>query len=212
MRTTLLVILLGLTVTPSAAQTLQFFGGRVGVNHSGMVADELYDYRPGAQVGVFAELGFGQTLGALAELEYAIRGYGFLVQEVDDEGFVVDQTRATTTLHYLSIPVLMRLHMDTGVELSPYVVLGPRFDFLIARRQGRGTVGDVDEQDYVVGRLGTTGVSASGGLGLAFRNVLTREVRLEGRFNISFTNRLRGGRGDEFAYPQSLDVSLIFAL
>jgi hypothetical protein len=83
---------------------------------------------------------------------------------------------------YLALPLLFKVRFDAGV-VSPYVIGGPRFDFLLSAE------GDVIS--FVYDDLKNIDAGASFGLGVEVPMDLGRHVLVEFRLSPTFTEAFR---------------------
>ena len=216
-RQTLFILTLAcsLTVTvPVKAQFLQGYGIRAGGNESNITGYDFDLFEPtrSFQVAVFAEFFKSEIFSFQAELEFARRGYSMTQEETDGSGQSLGTVRGIYGLDYLSIPVLVRLRYSGRSKVIPYVLAGPRLDLLYNARPGVwkypiGTWKDESMSDFFAG----FGLSGSVGFGLAFEQVIMKELRVEVRYNFSVTDLAP----DEDAWTvrrKELDISVVVVL
>lgn len=193
-RQTLFILTLAcsLVVTvPVKAQFFQGYGIRGGGNESNITGylDDLFEPTRSFQVAVFAEFFKSEVFSFQAELEYARRGYSMTQEATDGSGQSLGTVRGIYGLDYLSIPVLVRLRFSGRSKVIPYVMAGPRLDILFNSRPGvwkypDGTWKDESMSDVFAG----FGLSGSVGFGIAFEQVIRKELRVEVRYNFSMTD------------------------
>ncbi len=223
MRSFCLSILLLVAAAPAQAQVLQHYGVRLGGNVS-YLALELEgtgdthfasDRHVGFQVAGFAEVLDTPSFSVLAELEYARRGYAGEIPETSRETpepvEPIRIARATTVLHYLSVPVLARLRLPGERAVVPYALAGPRVDLLVGRNPGRYEFSYGTFEDDTAEALAAFGVSGTVGLGAAFQSMLGREVRVEARYLFGLTDLLPEGKAVD-ASNRGIDFSVGIAL
>ena len=88
-----------------------------------------YGYLPGAHVGGYARYAFSPLFSVQTELLYSQMGYKISVPTVDLGGHVYGNTTGRMRLHYLNLPVLLRLTVP-GSGL--FAEAGPQPGLLLA--------------------------------------------------------------------------------
>lgn len=167
---------------PTEAQVIRAYGLKAGT----VVATQSFDYtinaslptynRWGFDVGGFVELFDMPYFSMLTEIHYVQKGYSASLKETtiaqpDGTGIYIT---IRTRLDYLSVPILARVRFETS-EVTPYVYLGPRIDFLFG--------GNDNSLDY-----SSTDIGASFGGGIQFSVTSSPQFQIEARFSPSFTN------------------------
>ena len=141
--------------------------------------------RVGFNAGIFAEWLDVPFFSVLTQVEYAQRGTG--------EEFVVTgpsgpEPIGTKTLYarldYVSVPVLGKIILQTG-QISPYVLAGPRADFLLGYKSDEGLFSGV----YDSFKKTTWGGSA--GIGVQVKSLLPVTLIAEARYNFDFADSYR---------------------
>jgi hypothetical protein len=193
MKSRLVIILCGLLLflTDAHSQFLRGYGFKLG----GVSANQTWDYnirvnfptetRWGYDVGVYIEVLDIPYISILGELHYVQKGFSSTLP-VSTPAYP-EGTGENITLKpradYLSIPVLAKIRFETTI-ITPYLFVGPRFDFLIARK-AEGT-------ERVFDKLKRTGTGATVGVGfeipLAFVPSLLAEFRYSPSFDNAFSN------------------------
>lgn len=175
----LLAIILGTSITE--AQLIKAYGFKAGT----VAATQSFDYSInvsiptdngwGIDVGGFVEFFHLPFFSLLTELHYTQKGFSTALMETtpaQPEGtgrYITIRPRTD----YLSIPILAKLRFDNK-PVTPYVFLGPRFDFLLSTESSL---------DY-----SSTDVGATLGGGIQFSIISVPELLIEGRFSPSFRN------------------------
>ena len=100
------------------------FGVKGGYLYSSLSfsnTSNLYSGKSGWMAGFFIGGGHSSTVGAQIELNYL------------NKGATDASTGANTTLHYLDIPVLLRINIGSRSHngVSVYIIAGPGFDFKV---------------------------------------------------------------------------------
>jgi opacity protein-like surface antigen len=194
--------------TPAQAQVVHGYGLRIGGNASTVVMDfRSVEYRPGFQIAAYAELFRTPVLSVQLEAEYARRGYADQSEERGPQGEFIRQVRAVTALDYLSFPVLARLRYPGEQRVTPYMLAGPRLDYLVGRTPGTWEFTEVTVEDELSSQFAEVTVSATVGAGAAFAGPFGRETRLEARLTEGLRDMLRE-EGTGRARNRSLELSV----
>ena len=223
MRSVLLLLVVAATAAPAHAQFVQSYGVRVGVNSSHVTfdlldGDDAFDSRFGFQVAAFAELGAPLfPVSALIEVEYAQRGYETSYTLTSPTGEDEGTQTASTTLHYLSVPLLARVRLPGALMVTPYAVAGPRIDVLAGYDPGEigclTVTGDCSEIDPVRDPFPelfpTMSFSGVVGAGVALSELIGPEVRAEVRYSLGLTD-LNDGEALEMK-NRGLDFAIVLA-
>lgn len=125
-----------LLATFSVAQTQ--LGFKTGLQRSGVVSDlSINGYNPakfisGPQIGLVAEIGFGENFALQPELTYAPKG--FRIQEgisLDVIKIPIDLgTTLLTKVNYLNIPLLAKYKFGSG-PFKAYLMAGPEVGYAV---------------------------------------------------------------------------------
>lgn len=202
------------------AQLLKGYGAKTGVNSSSTTvstrrsAFDIIERRVGVNAAFFLEWGRASVISLVTQMEYAQRGFR-IKQEVTFEygPEPIDFVRANTRLDYISFPILLKLQYPS-LAVGPYLLLGPRADFLVHRAPGKFKISVGNYQliwesdlhkafaEQVVG--GTTG------LGLATDKILHLPLLVEARYNFDFTDnsKLLASQGKNNSFDIWLGVKL----
>jgi opacity protein-like surface antigen len=145
-----------LLVQPGAnAQLTRSYGIKLGVVGANEAWSSLGEpdwptnIRWGFTADVYAELPYSKYLSADAEIQYTQKGMKYTTREITDFPPFSAYRTFSPRVDYLSIPILAKLRLPL-VNLVPYILVGPRFDFLV-HRSGDGlnaVVNDFDNMDY----------------------------------------------------------------
>lgn len=181
------LVLFSMVSLPSNAQLLTAYGIKLGA----VAANQTWDYtsfpdfktdnRWGFTAEGFVELFDLPFLTAVVELQYTQKGMSESIPVTTESQ--PDGTGELLTLHprvdYLSIPVLAKLRLS-GPVITPYVIVGPRFDFLLSKR-GEG-------YDLVIDKFKGSDFGATLGIGVEADLLSPISLLTEVRYNPSFTN------------------------
>ena len=155
MKKLLLAAALAAGATAAHAQSVSV-GLKAGVSLANFVGKDVDEskLKAGANAGVALELGLSNGLALQPELLYSMKG-----ARAEDQNLGI---KYTTTLHYVDVPVLIKLNAG-----GPFFELGPQVGFLLGvkntREQGTTTVSDTNKSAYK-----TTDVGAVVGVGYHF--------------------------------------------
>jgi hypothetical protein len=115
-------------------------GVKVGLSAS----DQSYDYtipdfeidrvsRNGITAGVFAEIPLNNFLGIRTEIDYVEKGSGIEVNMMSEYGpIIVGRATYEDRVEYWSMNLLAVISPFEFSGFDPYLVAGPRFDYLIS--------------------------------------------------------------------------------
>ena len=195
------------------AQPLKGYGIKIGVNSTritlmpaalGEFAPMTMHSRNGINAAAFLEWGNFSIFSLITQAEYAQRGF-IAIEAYDAEP--VKQVRYDTRLDFVSLPVLLKLR-NKKMQAAPYVLLGPRWDFMISCRTSRSASGydpnivkAIEEKnDCFLGKYNDNqAIGGVIGLGIDMNKVVP--LLLEGRYNFDFTEI-------EYTKRKSFDVWL----
>jgi len=119
-------------IAPKAAGIIDFYSS------SGMKVDkynEFYNNRSGFGLGVFGNYHFINLFSLTVQLQYAQKGYTEKQDETGETGNYIQTVEANTRLDYLSVPILAKIEYS-NLAVTPYALVGPRFDYLVNKRNG----------------------------------------------------------------------------
>lgn len=135
-------------------RTYGFKIGAVGANESwtGVAGfDWKTDTRWGFTAAVYAEVPLWKFLSAQGEIQYTQKGMSFSIpvttaSQPDGSG---QYYTISPRIDYISVPLLAKLLIPL-TTVTPYVLVGPRFDFLLSRYPDGldQVVNNFDKMDY----------------------------------------------------------------
>ena len=186
------IVFLCILISSSAqSQFIRGYGLKVGA----VSANQTYDYtvafnfspdsRWGLDVGGFIEVLDIPYMSVLGELHYIQKGFSEKFQETSvdyPEGtgrYITLKPRAD----YFSIPLLAKFRVELGL-VTPYVIAGPRFDFLAGKKaEGYGVV-----LDHL--KSADVGFSVGGGAEIQLTSgpAILGEIRYSPDFTEAFKN------------------------
>lgn len=161
-----------------------------GVKVGAVTATESWDYtvninfpadrRWGLDVGAFIEFLDVPLISVLGEVHYIQKGFSQTLPvttaaQPDGTGeYITMKPR----VDYISIPVLAKVRFDLGL-ISPYVIAGPRFDFLVGK--------DPQGYDAVLDNFKSGDVGISVGAGTEVLLPILPPLLAEFRYSPSFS-------------------------
>jgi hypothetical protein len=183
------------------AQLISGYGVKAGLNASTTNFDffvantasevKLFDSkrRIGFNVAIFAEWLKKSSFSLLTQAEYAQRGY---IRDQDATGSL-GAVSLEARLDYVSIPLLAKWQ-GSNPTLSPFIIFGPRFDFLINRQEELFQSPETDPRldlidETAIGYTDVLNDRALGGtigMGVATNKILFVEVR----YNFDFSDNV----------------------
>lgn len=204
MKSTVIILLTLLIQATSHSQAIR----NIGVKLGGVAANQSWTYssipslpterRWGIDVGVFIEWFNMPVFSLSSELHFIQRGMKLSLptitpQDPERTGQLVTRS---PRLDYLSLPLLAKASLNDGV-FSPYVVAGPRVDFLL-QTKGEGFQAVFDKFEKV-----EFGVSVGAGIDLhAFDKV---NLGFEFRFSPS----LKDGYSTQFLSVRNTSMEFL---
>ena len=204
-RLLVLVLVLFIGAGPSSAQVVRSFGIKTGLTASNIRSPDFEnegvsfsfdeDRRRGLLVLAFVEWFDVGAFSLITEAGYVPRGNEFEIMDVtrsdDGQGFEPGLTRFVRKFDYISfaVPVKARLR---GGKVEPYVLAGPRVDFLVD--------GEPETQLVESYRSTTFGVV----MGIGIESASSVSIFGELRYNTDFTDSLPDAPRD--AYNNAFDL------
>jgi len=174
----ILLLLVPETMFPQAIR-------RLGLKTGAVIAEQRWgspsgpDFptssRSGVAVGAYIEWLQIPVLSISTEFQYLQKGVTFVPGSPTDGPVYYS---VSPQLDYLSIPVLAKLRYDSK-SASAYILIGPRFDFLLTSKDYSGF-------GYIFDHLETSEIGGTVGLGLDFSLVDPVLLGIELRYSTSF--------------------------
>lgn len=173
------------------AQLLKSYGFKTGV----VIANQDFEYGLYAKVGsvvhtknimgfdfgVFMEWFNFPFFSALTEAHYVQKGMIDEVPRFNEYGEPISPMRLDNRVDYLSVPILAKIAVKTK-SLTPYLVIGPRFDLFIGYSSEIGEIIYNQFKDIDVG----------GDIGIGIESKTEPlKMLLEFRYSPSFTNAFK---------------------
>jgi hypothetical protein len=180
------MLCLGLLLSFTAhAQLVKGFGVKIGVT----AANQSWDYtvgghdpstqnRWGITGSAFVELLNMPYLSLIVEGQYTQKGMSMRVaaNTVSNPDGTGEFVTLRPSADYFSVPLLVKIRFQTAF-LSPYLIAGPRYDFVLARHG--------DGFDPVFNELTSSEPGATVGVGVELHAVFPIDALLELRYNAS---------------------------
>jgi len=194
------------------AQLLKGYGPKIGMNSSNTTvalvktAYVVTDRRIGINAAFFLEWGRSSVISLVTQVEYSQRGFKekqFVTGENSPEP--IDVVYATTRLDYISLPILLKLQYPS-LAAGPYLLLGPRADFLVHREPGKyefaGGVFQIIGESGLHKAFDDQAFGGTVGLGFVPDKLLPLPLLVEARYNFDFTDNSKlpvlRGRNNSF--------------
>ncbi len=149
-------IMLLLAANPANAQLMRSYGvklGAVAANETWTNNGYTWDTknRWGFTVAAFADVPFFRFFSAQGEMQFTQKGMDYSVPATTPSRPVGpgEYRTISPTIDYISIPLLAKFKIPSG-PLTPYILIGPRFDFLISSSPDGldAVVNNFDKMDY----------------------------------------------------------------
>lgn len=175
------------------AQLLRSYGVKVAYTSASQTLNSPYDVNGwwvasqtssvnGVNIAAFAEWFDLQHLSFISQIEYDHRGANLQ--------YTINGEPASTRggLSYLSVPMLAKIKIQTG-SVSPYVIAGPRADFLVSYEDFH-----IEPGPYpIYARFKKSMVGWSMGVGLETGTLLLVNLLAELRYDFDFSDSYNDG-------------------
>ncbi len=186
MKYLLVIILLTIFTYNNEAQIIHDYGLKLGVGISNQSWDYLYnvnmdfDNKIGMSPRIFADFFSLSFFRFQTELGYLQKGFEDKIPitttaQPDGTGEFVS---INNRVNYLSFSALAKFKYDTGV-LSPYLIVGPQFNFLISKEIDKGW-------EVIFDKFKKNNMGISAGAGAEINNVLPVTMLIEYRYERDF--------------------------
>lgn len=190
-----MVLLLILLPEFLLAQSIKNNGIKLGYTSSGIYGTfsentyNLTSRRNCYHAALFIEYCNYSFFSLVSQIEYAQKGFIEKQAETDETGQFIQDVKANTRLDYVSIPLFVKIKYSK-IKLNPYVIFGPRFDYLVNRRNGIFKFSKIDFNsqfaDYL--NINKSVFGSSIGMGFNLPKISLFESFLELRYNHDFTD------------------------
>ena len=189
-------------------------GFKFAYTSSGIYHNQIDDFafrRNGFNIALFYEIRMFKFLSLIPQLEYAQKGFVEKQVETNEAGEIIqEEVEANTRLDYLSIPLMVKFKYP-DIKPEPYLVFGPRFDYLINRRNGVFHFTQVDFKSQFADYLDEFVFGGSFGAGFRLAKIDRLNTFLEFRYNFDVSDSF--SKIEKIAAKNnSYDVVLVIAL
>lgn len=188
-----LICIIILASTFTQAQFIKGYGFKVGAVSATQTWDFNINIKPdierrwGIDAGVFIEFVDLPYVSLLGELHYIQKGY--TEKFIETTPTYPEGTGRYITIKprvdYLSLPLLAKIRYDIGT-VSPYILIGPRFDFLIGN--------DPQYVGSILDKFKKNDMGISAGVGIEIPTSAIQAVLFEFKysptFNKSYNNNI----------------------
>lgn len=186
---TIIAVTLLILFSKSESQLIRGYGIKVGM----ATTNQQWNYasytsiivnsspRQGIDAGIFAEWFDIPIISLLTEVHYIQKGAdsktNILVSTSDDPNDPGHNYTFSSKVDYLSVPMLAKIRLD-AIILTPYILIGPRFDFYLKNRSdGIGVNLNNSKKIDIGGTLG---------FGFELSSILPINLGAEFRYNPNF--------------------------
>jgi hypothetical protein len=172
------------------AQIVTNYGIKTAFTQTMFDIDGFYNFttwRSGFNIAFYLEHNFYKYMALILQLEYSQKGYISEQVETNEIGTKIQDVRANTRLDYLSLPFLIKIKYPT-LKLTPFIALGPRFDYLINYSKGKFKFTSVTAIDDFADNLKSFVTGSSVSCGLQIPASQKYHFSIELRYNNDFTN------------------------
>ena len=190
------------------AQLFKSWGLKVGINSSGVsIQPKIFDTnrRTGISAGIFAELINSPYFSFITGVDYLQRGFIEEMAEMNNNGDFIQQIEANTRLDYISIPFCAKIQMPLD-GVTPYIVAGPRIDFLINRSKGVFRFSSATINSELASNYSSQDVGGTIGFGIETDQLLALPVLLEVRYGFDIASSFEATALE--AYNNAVDIVL----
>jgi hypothetical protein len=111
-------------------------GGYTSSNINTDKFDDISKRRSGFIAGVYSGFLNNPLFSITVQIQYSQKGFTEEIIETNDFGEPIQTVKANSRLDYLSIPILVNLKYSNPL-ITPYLVTGPRLDYLITKKNGK---------------------------------------------------------------------------
>jgi len=165
-------------------------GFKFAYTSSGIYHDRIDNFasrRNGFNIALFYEFGNHKFLSFIAQIEYAQKGFVEKQVETNETGEIIQNVKANTRLDYLSIPLLIKFKYPR-ITPEPYFIFGPRFEYLINKRNGVFHFSQIDFKSQFVDHLDKFVFGGSFGAGFRLAKIYRLNTLLEFRYHFDFSD------------------------
>jgi len=186
----IVVCLILLISTATQSQFIRGYGLKLALTSS----DDQYENsfapnletkrRIGFNVGGFIEWLDVPFFSFITQLEYDQKGAGQVFNRRDEYNNDLGDITQYGKLDYVSIPLLVKLRYPAGI-FTPYIVGGPRFDFLVGFQSDKNLFNTLYRQ------LKKNSIGGSVGIGVETESILPTTFLAELRYNFDFQDSFK---------------------
>lgn len=172
------------------AQYFNNMGVKLAYTTSNIYHDIINNFssrRSGFNVALFLELGNYKYLALVTQIEYIQKGFVEEQDETNEIGELIQHVEANTRLDYLSIPIFLKLKYPK-IKFVPYMILGPRFDYLLNKENGVYEFTKVNFKSQFADHFDKYVFGGSIGAGFNLLKIYRFNTFLEFRYNIDFSD------------------------
>lgn len=173
-----------------SAQIMRNYGVKAAFTSSNINYEQLNDFfsrRSGINLAVFTELLNTPFFSLLIQAEYEQKGFLEEQAETNQFGSFIQTVKANTRLDYLSFPVLAKFRYSKGVY-SPFVLFGPRLDYLINKRNGEYKFTSATSRSIFADHFDRLALGGTIGAGIELPEFSSFKTVFEIRYNFDFSD------------------------
>lgn len=174
----------------SNAQIISNYGIKTAFTRSKLDVDKFYNFstwRSGFNAAFYIEHSINDFMSFMLQLEYSQKGYIYEQVETNDIGTKIQDVRANTRLDYLSVPLLLKVEFPTQ-KVTPFITVGPRFDYLANFSKGEFKFTSVAVTDDLADYLKSYILGSSISCGVQIPTSNKYDISIELRYNYDFTD------------------------
>ena len=185
-----IILVLGLLPSMLFARFINSIGTKCAYTSSNIyhgLMDDCLSRRSGFNIALFCEFGSFKYFSVVTQIEYAQKGFIEEMKEADETGDIIQHLDGNTRLDYLSVPLLLKIKYPKA-KFVPYLVLGPRFDYLINTKNGVWEFTEIDIKSTTADKLDKEVFGGSIGAGFNLAKLSCLQTFIELRYNFDFSD------------------------
>jgi hypothetical protein len=183
------ILLFPLILNAQLISELGILGGYTSSNINVDQFDDFSKRRSGFTVGVFSDVLNNPIFSIAVQIQYTQKGFIMENIETDEQGNYIQTAEANFRLHYISMPIMAKIKYSTAV-ISPYLLGGPRLDYLIGRKNGvfKALFTNVSYESNFANNFSNFVFGGTVGAGIKLPPISKLNLAFEFAYNFDFTD------------------------
>jgi hypothetical protein len=169
------------------AQVIKTFGPKISFTNSSLETDffpESFSSRSAFNFGFSTEFFPTDYFSINVAINYVQKGFIEKSIETNDVGKKIKDVNAENKLFYISVPLLAKFMYKNNI--SPFISLGPRFDYLVSKENGVFNYTNVSIKSEMLDFYDNFTYGASGSIGIEIPDLIPTVITLEISYNLDF--------------------------